>query len=94
MLIDGGTHLISDLAGLGQGFRDTNLWLAALTGNSFPSTFYAGDALGSFNSWMRFITVLLFGLAVIWLVYPVIDRFFADYFLLIENKFRRAGLKP
>ena len=93
MLIDGGTHMISDLAGLGQGFRDTNLWLAALTGNIFPSTFYAGDALGSFNSWMRLITGLLFGLAVIWLVYPVIDRFFADYVLLIENKFRRAGLK-
>lgn len=94
MVVDGGTHMISDLTGLGQGFRDTNLWLASLTGSIFPSTFYAGDALGSFNSWMRLITGLLFSLAVIWLVYPVIDRFFADYVLLIENKFRRAGLKP
>ena len=94
MLVDGGTHMISDLTGLGQGFRDTNLWLAALTGNIFPSTFYAGDALGSFNSWMRLITGVLFGFAVIGLAYPVIDRFFADYILLIENKFRRAGLKP
>ena len=94
MLVDGGTHMISDLAGIGQGFRDTNLWLASLTGNIFPSSFYTGDALGSFNSWMRLSTGVLFGLAVIWLAYPVIDRFFADYVLLIENKFRRAGLKP
>lgn len=94
MLVDGGTHAISDLAGLGQGFRDTNLWLAALTGDIFPSTFYAGDALGSFNSWMRLITGVFFGIAVIWLAYPPFDGFFADYVLLIENKFRRAGLKP
>ena len=94
MLVDGGTHMLSDLAGIGQGFRDTNLWLAALTGDILPSTFYAGVALGSFNSWTRLITGVLFGIAVILLVYPVIDRFFADYVLLIENKFRRAGLKP
>ena len=94
MLVDGGTHMISDLTGLGQGFRDTNLWLASLTGNIFPTTFYVGDSLGSFNSWMRLITGLLFSLAVIWLAYPVIDRFFVDYVLLIENKFRRSGLKP
>lgn len=94
MLVDGGTHMISDLTGIGQGFRDTNLWLAALTGDIFPSTFYAGDALGSFNSWMRLITGVFFGIAVIWLAYPAIDGFFADYVLLIENKFRRAGLKP
>ena len=94
MLIDGGTHMISDIAGIGHGFRDTNLWLTSLTGNTFPSSFYTGDALGSFNSWMRLITGVLFGIAVIWLAYPVVDGFFADYVLLIENKFRRAGLKP
>ena len=93
MLVDGGTHAISDLAGIGQGFRDANLWLTALTGNIFPSTFYAGDALGSFNSSMRLMTGVLFGIAVIWLAYPPIDKFFADYVILIENKFRRAGLK-
>ena len=94
MLVDGGTHAISDMAGIGQGFRDTNLWLAALTGNIFPLAFYAGDVLGSFNSWMRLITGVLFGIAVIWLAYPPINKFFADYVLLIENKFRRANLKP
>jgi uncharacterized membrane protein len=72
--VDGGTHAISDLAGIGQGFRDTNAWLAVLTNNAFPATFYAGDALGSFNSIMRFITGLLAGLAIVWLTIPYIFR--------------------
>jgi len=72
LIMDGGTHTISDFAGIGQGFRDTNQWLAILTNNSFPATFYAGDALGSFNSMMRLITGILAGLAVIWLAFPYI----------------------
>lgn len=70
--IDGGTHMVSDFAGVGQGFRDTNQWLAVLTNNIYPATFYAGDALGSFNSIMRFITGLIAGLAITWLVFPYI----------------------
>ena len=70
--LDGGTHAISDLAGIGNGFRDTNAWLAVLTNNAFSATFYAGDALGSFNSLMRFITGLLAGLAIVWLAFPYI----------------------
>ena len=70
MALDGGTHMISDFFGMGQGFRDSNLWLAALTNNFLPATFYAGDVLGSFNSWMRNITGLLAGLGVVWLVFP------------------------
>jgi len=70
--LDGGTHMISDLAGIGQGFRDTNAWLATLTNNVFPATFYAGDALGSFNSLMRFLTGLLAGLGIVWLAFPYI----------------------
>jgi uncharacterized membrane protein len=68
--VDGITHAVSDLAGIGQGFRDTNAWLAMLTNNSLPAAFYAGDALGSFNSIMRFITGLLAGLGIVWLVFP------------------------
>jgi hypothetical protein len=68
----GSTHALSDLAGIGLGFRDTNAWLAVLTNHSFPASFYAGDALGSFNSIMRFITGLLAGLAIGWLVFPYI----------------------
>lgn len=70
--IDGSTHAISDLAGIGQGFRDANLWLVTLTNNSLPGTFYAGDALGSFNSIARLITGLLAGLAIVWLAFPYI----------------------
>ncbi len=72
MFLDGSTHAVSDLAGIGLGFRDSNLWLATLTKNSFPASFYAGDALGSFNSWARFITGLLAGLAIVWLALPYI----------------------
>jgi uncharacterized membrane protein len=74
MLLDGGTHAVSDLAGIGLGFRDTNMWLAALTNHSLAATFYAGDALGSFNSIMRFITGLLAGLGIGWFVFPSIFR--------------------
>ncbi len=72
LIVDGSTHAVSDLAGIGQGFRDTNLWLAALTSNSLPLTFYTGDALGSFNSWARFATGLFAGLAIVWLAFPYI----------------------
>ncbi len=74
MVIDGGSHAVSDLAGIGQGFRDTNSWLAILTSNSLPGSFYAGDALGSFNSLMRFFTGILAGLAIVWLVFPYLYR--------------------
>ena len=75
MILDGGTHTVSDFAGIGQGFRDTNLWLVALTNNSLPATIYAGDMLGSFNSQMRIISGLLAGLGIVWLVFPY---FFSD----------------
>jgi len=74
MLLDGGSHLISDLAGLGQGFRDTNVWLAQLTQSAFTPSFYAGDALGSFNSWMRLITGGLFSLGLVWFAFPEIEK--------------------
>ena len=92
MVVDGGTHMISDLAGIGQGFRDSNAWLAALTNRAFPVNFYAGDALGSFNSQMRLITGVLFGLGAVWLAYPYVESAFADTARQIEDKFQRAGL--
>ena len=72
MIIDGSTHAVSDLVGIGQGFRDTNPWLAVLTNNAFPASFYVGDALGSFNSIARLITGLLAGLGIVWLAFPYI----------------------
>lgn len=72
IVLDGGSHAISDIAGIGLGFRDTNLWLVTLTNNSLPATFYAGDGFGSFNSIMRLITGPLAGLAIVWLAFPYI----------------------
>jgi uncharacterized membrane protein len=70
MAIDGGTHFLSDLSGFGQGFRDTNLWLAGLTGGRLAAGFYGGDAWGSFNATMRLATGVLFGLGVVWFAVP------------------------
>ena len=76
MAIDGVTHMISDFSGIGQGFRDSNLWLAELTGYRFSDVFYAGDALGSFNSWMRFMTGLSFGIGIVLFGFPYIAEIF------------------
>ncbi len=76
--LDGGTHMVSDFAGIGQGFRDTNQWLTYLTNNSLPVSLYAGDALGSFNSLMRLITGLLAALGIVWLVFPSLEESFAQ----------------
>jgi uncharacterized membrane protein len=92
MMIDGGTHMLSDLAGLGQGFRDSNAWLAALTGSALPAWFYAGDALGSFNSWMRLLTGTLFGLAIVWLAYPYLERYALETRERLEANLHRAGV--
>lgn len=73
MAIDGGTHFLSDLAGIGLGFRDTNLWLATLTHNIFRPSFYAGDAWGSFNSLMRLLTGISFGMGVAWFTFPLLN---------------------
>ncbi|HEX9617446.1 MAG TPA: DUF2085 domain-containing protein [Anaerolineales bacterium] len=89
MAIDGTSHFVSDLAGIGQGFRDSNAWLAALTNQSFAPGFYAGDALGSFNSWMRLLTGILFGLGVVWFGFPFIDEAFLAP---VRHRQRRAEL--
>ena len=85
--------MVSDLAGLGQGFRDSNAWLAVLTGNALPATFYAGDALGSFNCWMRLISGALFALGVVWMAFPYLDRAMTDSAAQIEAKFSHARLR-
>jgi uncharacterized membrane protein len=72
--LDGITHAISDLSGIGMGFRDTNSWLAALTNYRFLRSFYAGDAMGSFNSLTRLITGLLAGLGIVWFAFPYVFR--------------------
>lgn len=80
MGLDGFSHMLNDvLAGIsGTGFRDANTWLQFLTGNIFSPDFYAGDALGSFNSLARLVTGGLFGLTTIWLIYPFVDTAMQD----------------
>jgi len=94
MAIDGFTHVISDFtAGIGLGFRDSNAWLAELTNHTFPATFYVGDSLGSFNSWMRLFTGLLFGLGIVWTLYPRLHSGFTGTASRIEKKLHKAGLE-
>jgi uncharacterized membrane protein len=74
MALDGGTHMISDLWGVTASFRQGNVWLAVLTANALPPSFYAGDAWGSFNSLARLVTGLLAAFALIFWLAPLIDR--------------------
>jgi uncharacterized membrane protein len=89
MIFDGGTHMASDmLSGIGHGFRDTNQWLSVITGNLLPTTFVQGDALGSFNSWLRLTSGMLFGFAIGWFVLPYIDISTADTSSSMEHSGR------
>jgi uncharacterized membrane protein len=85
MAIDGTTHFLSDLAGIGNGFRDSNAWLAVLTQHVFPASFYAGDAWGSFNSLMRLITGLSFGIGTVWFGFPYFDDAFTPRLRVAEK---------
>lgn len=92
MVVDGGTHLLSDsIGGLTGGFRYDNRWLADLTGNALPAWFYVGDAFGSFNSWMRLISGLTFGFGSAWLAYPYLNTSIVETAEELRAKLRRAG---
>lgn len=92
MALDGGTHFISDLQGFGNGFRDNNDWLATITNHIFPGAFYAGDASGSFNLWMRLITGVIFGIGIVWFLFPHVEVAMNDLAQRIVLKFQKAGL--
>jgi uncharacterized membrane protein len=93
MVLDGGTHTLSDMmGGIGGGFRYSNGWLASLTNDAFSAGFYAGDGLGSFNSWMRLISGLLFSLGAVWFVLPALEKAFGGTQKRVEEKFKRDGL--
>jgi uncharacterized membrane protein len=84
MVIDGLSHLISDV--LGWGIRDGNVWLAFISGGAWPHAFYAGDLIGSFNWWMRLLTGLLAGFATVWMLYPRVNAEFAQMARRLERK--------
>lgn len=90
--IDGVTHFINDaMAGTsGAGFRDTNDWLRLITGNAFSNAFYYGDAFGSFNSDMRWITGFLFGLMTVWFLFPLIEDGMRDVLVQAGRQLGRA----
>jgi hypothetical protein len=91
MVMDGGTHMISDiLDGLTTGFRYHNAWLATLTNNALSESFYTGDALGSFNSWMRLLTGLLLAIGAVWFAFPYVDRHMQSTVIKIEAKIERV----
>lgn len=76
MVVDGFSHVTSEVTGLA--FRDSNAWLAALTGNALPAAFYAGTTLGSFNWLMRAVTGALFAVACVWFAFPRVEHAFRD----------------
>lgn len=89
MALDGLSHVVSEISGLG--FRESNTWLAALTGNAFSELFYAGTTIGSFNWLMRTLTGALFGLAVVWFAYPHLQRAFGE---VVRPARVEAGREP
>jgi len=88
MALDGGSHVVSEVTALG--FRETNAWLAALTGSVFPETFYAGTMAGSFNWLMRTLSGALFALACVWFAYPYLEQGFANIARQPESELSRT----
>jgi hypothetical protein len=76
MALDGGSHVVSEVTGLA--FRESNAWLATLTGNYFSQAFYTGTTIGSFNWLMRTLTGSLFAIACVWFAYPYLEQGFGD----------------
>ena len=75
MIVDGVTHFLNDVYfGMGAGFRYENMWLAKITFNLLPPNFYVGDQLGSFNSWMRWLSGYTFSFGLMWWVLPRLQR--------------------
>lgn len=68
MGVDGLTHAVSDLFGFQDGFRYHNSWLGSLTGQLFEQAFYVGNAIGSFNWWMRLLSGLIFGIGITYII--------------------------
>jgi uncharacterized membrane protein len=88
MFFDGMSHVVSEATRLG--FRDTNLWASWLTGGAFGSAFYTSAGIGSLNWLLRTLTGALFGLASVWLAYPLLETGLADIWQQSEEKLTRA----
>lgn len=91
--LDGITHLLSDLMSLTSGFRYHNAWFAALTNHVFPSSFYVGDGIGSFNSTLRLVSGVLFGFSLAGLMLPVFDRAMKETEVRLAHKLENYALR-
>lgn len=76
LILDGTSHYISDLDSVIDGFRWNNAWFATLTANAFPESFYIGDNWGSFNSTLRLITGISFGIGLMTWGLAVCEAYF------------------
>ncbi len=72
MGLDGLTHTLAYLVPAWS-FRRENTWAILLTGGRLPPSFYAGDAIGSLNWWLRTLSGVLFALGVVLFIYPRIE---------------------
>lgn len=88
LLLDGFSHMASES---GSGFRETNDWLALLTGGAFTAVFYSGTTIGSFNWWLRTLTGLLFGLGFVWFAFPHFAAYFRRVKVRLESRLRRLN---
>ncbi len=89
--LDGFTHMVNDIVAgsSGQGFRDTNDWLRVITLNAFSNEFYYGNMLGSFNSWARWITGILFGVTTVFAIFPILKNAMLDTQQDLEHQLAR-----
>jgi uncharacterized membrane protein len=97
LILDGATHYAADYDGMVGNWRYDNGWLASLTGHAFAESFYVGDTIGTFNSWMRWITGILFGIGFFGWGLPVADRYFERNEAILTQKladWRRRQAQP
>ena len=93
MAVDGTAHMVSDFqGGLFEGFRYHNEWLANLSQHILPQSFYVGDIFGTFNSWMRLISGIGFGIGVVWLIGPLVEENISNDVRLIGHKLQSLTL--
>lgn len=76
MVVDGTSHLISEITRLG--FRETNAWAVALTADTFSADFYTGTTVGTLNWLLRTVTGILFGVGIVLFAFPLIGHGFDD----------------
>ncbi len=73
------------------GFHYDSQRLADLTGNALPAWFYSEDAFGSFNSWARIISGVLFAFGVVWFAFPYLERSLHEAATILRVKLAKVN---